>query len=149
VIPPAPTPPRRHRWQQGREPRPLLVNDLESPVHGQLLPHHLHPTQTHPTIRETRPTGRRRRWSAGRGRPPQAAARRAGLEFVEKLLTTKLESAAERHGYQSGLISPSGEGDPIVSTSKPTACPSGPTLSASTRPVTVPSKILLARRPAT
>jgi hypothetical protein len=29
---------------------------------------------------------------AGRGRPPQAAARRAGLEFVEKLLTTKLTS---------------------------------------------------------
>ena len=31
--------------------------------------------------------------AAGRGRPPQAAARRAGLEFVEKLLTTKLISA--------------------------------------------------------
>jgi hypothetical protein len=30
--------------------------------------------------------------SAGRGRPPQAAARRAGLEFVEKLLTTNLTS---------------------------------------------------------
>jgi hypothetical protein len=28
----------------------------------------------------------------GRGRPPQAAARRAGLEFVEKLVTTKLDS---------------------------------------------------------
>jgi hypothetical protein len=27
-----------------------------------------------------------------RGRPPQAAARRAGLEFVEKLLTTNLTS---------------------------------------------------------
>jgi len=27
-----------------------------------------------------------------RGRPPQAAARRAGLEFVEKLLPTKLTS---------------------------------------------------------
>jgi hypothetical protein len=26
-------------------------------------------------------------WFAGRGRPPQAAARRAGLEVVEKLLT--------------------------------------------------------------
>jgi hypothetical protein len=39
-------------------------------------------------------------WPAGRGRPPQAAARRAGLEFVEKLLTTKLESAdmTERNG---------------------------------------------------
>jgi hypothetical protein len=30
---------------------------------------------------------------AGRGRPPEAAARRAGLGFVEKLLTTKLTSA--------------------------------------------------------
>jgi hypothetical protein len=29
-----------------------------------------------------------RRGAAGRGRPPQAAARRAGLEVVEKLLTT-------------------------------------------------------------
>jgi hypothetical protein len=28
-----------------------------------------------------------------RGRPPQAAARRAGIEFVEKLLTTNLTSA--------------------------------------------------------
>jgi hypothetical protein len=28
-----------------------------------------------------------------RGRPPQAAARRAGLEFVEKLLTATLISA--------------------------------------------------------
>jgi hypothetical protein len=26
--------------------------------------------------------------AAGRGRPPEAAARRAGLEFVEKFLTT-------------------------------------------------------------
>jgi hypothetical protein len=33
---------------------------------------------------------------AGRGRPPQAAARRAGLEFVEKLLTTKLTSTDTR-----------------------------------------------------
>jgi hypothetical protein len=32
-------------------------------------------------------------WLPARGRPPQAAARRAGLEFVEKLLTTKLTSA--------------------------------------------------------
>jgi hypothetical protein len=30
------------------------------------------------------------RGAAGRGRPPQAAARRAGLEFVEKLLTANL-----------------------------------------------------------
>jgi hypothetical protein len=29
---------------------------------------------------------------AARGRPPEAAARRAGLEFVEKLLTTNLTS---------------------------------------------------------
>jgi hypothetical protein len=29
---------------------------------------------------------------SARGRPPQAAARRAGLEFVEKLLTTNLTS---------------------------------------------------------
>jgi hypothetical protein len=28
--------------------------------------------------------------AAGRGRPPQAAARRAGLEFVEKLLTAMI-----------------------------------------------------------
>jgi hypothetical protein len=37
--------------------------------------------------------------SPGRGRPPQAAARRAGLEFVEKLLTVKLTSpdTAERN----------------------------------------------------
>ena len=30
-----------------------------------------------------------RRMPAGRGRPPEAAARRAGLEVVEKLLTSK------------------------------------------------------------
>jgi hypothetical protein len=30
-------------------------------------------------------TSRSPDWFAGRGRPPQAAARRAGLEFVEKL----------------------------------------------------------------
>jgi hypothetical protein len=34
----------------------------------------------------------RRAVVAGRGRPPQAAARRAGLEVVEKLLTTNLTS---------------------------------------------------------
>jgi hypothetical protein len=37
--------------------------------------------------------------AAGRGRPPQAAARRAGLEFVEKLLTERngcLADGAER-----------------------------------------------------
>jgi hypothetical protein len=37
-------------------------------------------------------TSRSPDWFAGRGRPPQAAARRAGLEFVEKLLPTKLTS---------------------------------------------------------
>jgi hypothetical protein len=31
-----------------------------------------------------------------RGRPPKAAARRAGLEFVEKVLTTKLTSTDTR-----------------------------------------------------
>jgi hypothetical protein len=30
---------------------------------------------------------------AGRGRPPQAAARRAGLEVVEKLLTNTIDAA--------------------------------------------------------
>jgi hypothetical protein len=33
-----------------------------------------------------------RRGAGGRGRPPLAAARRAGLELVEKLLTTNLTS---------------------------------------------------------
>jgi hypothetical protein len=33
-----------------------------------------------------------------RGRPPQATARRAGLEFVEKLLTTKLTSTSGTDG---------------------------------------------------
>ena len=35
-------------------------------------------------------TSRSPDWFAGRGRPPQAAARRAGLEFVEKLLTSAM-----------------------------------------------------------
>jgi hypothetical protein len=37
--------------------------------------------------------------AAGRGRPPEAAARRAGLEFVEKLLPANLTSTdtAERN----------------------------------------------------
>ncbi len=47
VIPPASTTLGRHRWQQGCQSRPLIVGDLESPVHARLLPHHLHPTQTH------------------------------------------------------------------------------------------------------
>src|SRR5215211_2407193 len=41
------------------------------------------------------------RWSAGRGRPPQAAARRAGLEFVEKLLTANLTSTDTRSGISA------------------------------------------------
>src|SRR4029450_7870271 len=56
VPPPAPAPLRGHRWQQGRQPRPLLVGELESPVHARLLPHHLPSTQTHPPIQETPPT---------------------------------------------------------------------------------------------
>jgi hypothetical protein len=56
VVPPAPTPPRRHRWQQGRQPRPFLVGEFESSVHGRLLPHQPRPTQTDPPIRETRPS---------------------------------------------------------------------------------------------
>ena len=47
VVPPTPTPLGRHRWQQRCRPLPLVIGDLESSVHGQLLPHHLHPTQTH------------------------------------------------------------------------------------------------------
>jgi hypothetical protein len=47
VVAPAPTPLGRHRRQQRRQQRPLLVGDLESPVHGRLLPHHLDPTQPH------------------------------------------------------------------------------------------------------
>jgi hypothetical protein len=46
VISPTPTSPGRHRWQQRRQPLPLLVGDLKSPVHARLLPHHPHPTQT-------------------------------------------------------------------------------------------------------
>jgi hypothetical protein len=54
VVPPTPTPPRRHRWQQRRQPLPLFVGDLESPVHGQLLPHQLHPTKlTHRSKKHT------------------------------------------------------------------------------------------------
>jgi hypothetical protein len=44
------------------------------------------------------------RWGvAGRGRPPQAAARRAGLEFVEKLLTTNLTSA-DTTEWNAGML---------------------------------------------
>ena len=46
-------------------------------------------------------------WAAGRGRPPEAAARRAGLEFVEKLLT-KLTSTdmTERNAGMVLLVHP-------------------------------------------
>ena len=37
-----------------------------------------------------------------RGRPPQAAARRAGLEFVEKLLTANLTSTILSEGTVRG-----------------------------------------------
>jgi hypothetical protein len=47
VIPPAPTPLGCDGGQQGRQPLPFVVGELESPVHGALLPHDLHPTQTH------------------------------------------------------------------------------------------------------
>jgi ribosomal protein S12 methylthiotransferase accessory factor YcaO len=43
--------------------------------------------------RSVRPAPRSLSGAAGRGRPPQAAARRAGLEFVEKLLPTNLTSS--------------------------------------------------------
>jgi hypothetical protein len=44
-------------------------------------------------------------WSvAGRGRPPQAAARRAGLEGVEKLLTTNLTSTDTTERNASMLL---------------------------------------------
>ena len=38
-----------------------------------------------------------------RGRPPQAAARRAGLEFVEKLLTTNL-SGTDTTERNAGML---------------------------------------------
>jgi hypothetical protein len=41
--------------------------------------------------------------SAGRGRPPEAAARRAGLEFVKKLLTTNLTST-DRTKRDAGML---------------------------------------------
>jgi hypothetical protein len=50
---------------------------------------------------------RRIRWSAGRGRPPQAAARRAGLDVAEKLLTTNIHGAnttAPRPVKRSGIV---------------------------------------------
>jgi hypothetical protein len=41
-----------------------------------------------------------------RGRPPQAAARRAGLEVVEKLLTTNLTSTDTTERNASELLHP-------------------------------------------
>jgi hypothetical protein len=41
--------------------------------------------------------------AAGRGRPPEAAARRAGLEFVEKLLTTNLTST-DTTEWNAGML---------------------------------------------
>src|SRR4029453_5503817 len=38
VIPPPPTALRCHRWQQRRQPLPLLVGDLESPVMAGFYP---------------------------------------------------------------------------------------------------------------
>jgi hypothetical protein len=46
VIPPTPSLRGVNRCQQRRQLRPLLVG-VESSLHGRLLPHHLHPTQTH------------------------------------------------------------------------------------------------------
>jgi hypothetical protein len=43
-----------------------------------------------------------------RGRPPQAAARRAGLEFVEKLLTSKASKGSpmrDAHGASISMLS--------------------------------------------
>jgi hypothetical protein len=52
---------------------------------------------------------------AGRGRPPQAAARRAGLEFVEKLLTSAvvaLLDEAEREHASARVPLPAATGRP-------------------------------------
>jgi len=45
---------------------------------------------------------------AGRGRPPQAAARRAGLEVVEKLLTSiyAANTAAWARSSAQGIVAP-------------------------------------------
>jgi hypothetical protein len=42
------------------------------------------------------------RWVGGRGRPPQAAARRAGLEDVEKVLTAIMAGAGGELRGQAG-----------------------------------------------
>jgi hypothetical protein len=44
--------------------------------------------------------------SAGRGRPPEAAVRRAGLEFVEKLLTRSSPVRTRRSGMLACFASP-------------------------------------------
>jgi hypothetical protein len=46
---------------------------------------------------------------AGRGRPPQAAARRAGLEVVEKLLTSSIyaeNKTAWARSSAQGIVAP-------------------------------------------
>jgi hypothetical protein len=46
---------------------------------------------------------------AGRGRPPEAAARRAGLEVVEKLLTSSIyaaNTAAWARSSAHGIVAP-------------------------------------------
>jgi hypothetical protein len=62
VIPPAAAPLRPGRGQQRRQPLPLLVSELESPVHTRLLPHRLPSTQTDPPIREAHPRPRTAGW---------------------------------------------------------------------------------------
>ena len=44
-------------------------------------------------------------WLPARGRPPEAAARRAGLEFVEKLLPTNLTSM-DTQERNAGMLLP-------------------------------------------
>jgi ribosomal protein S12 methylthiotransferase accessory factor YcaO len=48
-------------------------------------------------------------WAAGRGRPPQAAARRAGLEVVEKLLTSSIyaeDKTGSARSSRRGIVAP-------------------------------------------
>ena len=63
VIPPAPTPPGCHRWQQGRQPSPFVVGDLKSPVHGGLLPERRRPAQL-PNRSEKHALAARRSWGS-------------------------------------------------------------------------------------
>jgi hypothetical protein len=81
VIPPTPSLRGVNRCQQRRQLRPLLVG-VESSLHGRLLPHHLHPTQTH---QRSEKHALRELWCQSRGysdaslpaiafdRPPQLA----------------------------------------------------------------------------